>query len=523
MKFEKFLPFVVAGIGFYMFVIQFCQWDFSRVPGDFGDARLNNFFLEHGFRYLSGEEKSFWNAPFMYPDRNTLTYSDNHIGTLPIYSIFRVLGFDREGSYQGWFLIIVLLNFFSSYFAFRKFKFNIPLSCIGAYIFSFSMMMINKSVHAQLLPIFYIPWVFYFLLRFYATAHFKNVIYAGFFIAMQLYCSFYTGLFTVIIVLFLLLGILFKKTSLIRSVIVDNKSILVYSGSLLLIALLLLPLFLPYYQRATEFGYKSYDDVKLFLLTCRNFLMPIEDSFLWNKMRFFNNNVQFFWEKQLWIGGFLFVGFLYYLGLRIFGVITSRGIHFLLFVSIICTILLFVNWGEGISVYEYFRRIPGFSALKAVSRIIIPLMFPITLLILFFIRALFLKNRINTALYYILLGVVIIDQAVPERFFTLKSYNKFESQKEINGIVSKISEAKTVQPDSKAMAYMPEEKTNAVPLQIAAALAGQALGIPTVNGYSSTCHGKFGPFWEKYDSASLREWLDFNTMDVLKDKILIVK
>ncbi len=83
----------------YIVPLQMMHFDLSFIPGDIGDARLNNYFLEHGYKWLTGQVESFWNAPFFYPTIRTMSLSDNHLGVLPIYALFRFLHFDRETSY----------------------------------------------------------------------------------------------------------------------------------------------------------------------------------------------------------------------------------------------------------------------------------------------------------------------------------------------------------------------------------------------------------------------------------------
>jgi hypothetical protein len=42
----------------------------NQIPGDLGDSRFNMYVLEHGYRWLTGLDASFWSAPFFYPFTN---------------------------------------------------------------------------------------------------------------------------------------------------------------------------------------------------------------------------------------------------------------------------------------------------------------------------------------------------------------------------------------------------------------------------------------------------------------------
>ena len=93
--FTEIFPFVIGLIlGFYFLIFQYTQFDLSLIPGDLGDGRFNNYILEHVHNFFCGNA-DFWNSGFMYPEPNIITYSDNLSGTAPIYSIFRLTGFDR--------------------------------------------------------------------------------------------------------------------------------------------------------------------------------------------------------------------------------------------------------------------------------------------------------------------------------------------------------------------------------------------------------------------------------------------
>ena len=60
--------------------------DMSRIPGDLGDARFNNYILEHFHRFLTGQEPSLWDLPSMYPYRNVLALPitiSEQVGSIP--------------------------------------------------------------------------------------------------------------------------------------------------------------------------------------------------------------------------------------------------------------------------------------------------------------------------------------------------------------------------------------------------------------------------------------------------------
>ncbi len=190
-----FWPSFFWCIGMIYFPITLMNWDLSFIPGDLGDARLNNYLLEHGFLWLIGEVHIFWNAPFFYPALNVMAFSDNHLGSLPIYTFFRLLTFDRETAFQLWILVLFSLNFISCYYILRQFKFSPFSAGAGAFVFTFSLPVNARLGHAQLLPRFLVPFGFYYAWRYLNTSHLKYLIGLSLSIVWQLYCTIYIGIF----------------------------------------------------------------------------------------------------------------------------------------------------------------------------------------------------------------------------------------------------------------------------------------------------------------------------------------
>ena len=117
----KELSYFLFGLlcGIWFISLGAVHFDLVFYPGDLGDARFNNYLLEHGYRYLVGQDKYFWNADFMYPEAEVISYSDNLLGTVPFYALCRVFGADRETAFQIWYLLMVVLNYTAAFFFFR--------------------------------------------------------------------------------------------------------------------------------------------------------------------------------------------------------------------------------------------------------------------------------------------------------------------------------------------------------------------------------------------------------------------
>ena len=75
---------------------------FTMMPGDFGDARLNNYFLENIYQYVSGGCVSLVHLGFFYPFPYVLGFSDNLFGSSPVYVIARFLTAAPDTAFQVW-------------------------------------------------------------------------------------------------------------------------------------------------------------------------------------------------------------------------------------------------------------------------------------------------------------------------------------------------------------------------------------------------------------------------------------
>ena len=54
---------------------------FEWMPGDIGDARLVNYFLENSYQFLTGTSNSLWHLTFFYPFPFVGGFSENLFGS----------------------------------------------------------------------------------------------------------------------------------------------------------------------------------------------------------------------------------------------------------------------------------------------------------------------------------------------------------------------------------------------------------------------------------------------------------
>jgi hypothetical protein len=185
------------------------------------------------------------------------------------------------------------------------------------------------------------------------------------------------------------------------------------------------------------------------------------------------------------------------------------------------------------TLYKFALLIPGMSGIRAVCRIILMVLFPLSIIIGVITTKLsdkILSSRtyIKTAMFFIIILIISLDQSVVISNF--HSYSKFDSQTRLKAIENI---ARRKNPTAKVFAYMPQKSTDPpYVIHLDAMMASQNLNMATVNGYS----GKFPPgyigyFFEHYDrcdsylawmnSSPLNNYASANRYNLFKNIVII--
>src|SRR4051812_11147397 len=102
------------------------------------DTRFNHYILEHGYRCVSDRSygATFWSPRFFYPADHVLAYSDNLIGSAPIYWLLRVICAPSI-AFSLWMIGCGILCFVSFAALGRRLRLHPALIAAGAFIFAF--------------------------------------------------------------------------------------------------------------------------------------------------------------------------------------------------------------------------------------------------------------------------------------------------------------------------------------------------------------------------------------------------
>jgi hypothetical protein len=502
-------PFFFLCLGLFLVPLNIYGPSCSKIPGDLGDARFNNYILEHNYKFFTGQVDKYWDAPFMYPYKNVLAFSDNLLGSAPIYAAFRMSGADRESAFQYWLLTLFVLNFICCYWPLIKWSGNQILSTTGAYIFSFSILLVGNIYNVQTYPRFVVPLVFYWSWIYFNQKEIKYFLLVCLGIVFQFFCGIYLGFLLLYALLFLFTSYLIVYKDL--SFFTQLKDKLILRNHLLIVLLtsiLFFPFILPYISISQHAGVPSFEEVKQYIPTIRSY--------------FFTDKAPVFWSAlsehavpviKNWWCHFLFIGALPWLGiLAIPFVLFNRNTEspskkFILFLllSLFLSFIFCLNI-NGFTLYQLIYKLPGFSAMRSMNRIInIEIMF----FILIFVFVFYELSKQHAFIKWILIFFpvfAILDNAIHAD--KILSYDKKESQDRILAIRNVIQT--NYQNETGAIAYLPDTIGNPVYFHIDVMLACQELNIACVNAYTGHNPGQYNDFFAQSNIESLTSWCEFN-------------
>ncbi len=514
MKFLKNYWFVLLLLfaGLHLTCFQLYGYDFKKLVGDLGDSRFIISIVEFNYQWAIGNYNDYWDGFFMFPDSEVISYSDNLLGITPLYSVFRLSGFSVLTSFQLLMIACHSLNYLICFYCFYKISGNKYAAACGAFVFAFSILLNGIHNHPQYAFRFCIPLFIYFLFNYLNTFNLKTLFYAVIALIVQFYLGAYLGVFLLIAALFFsfcfLLVYRFHFTQF-RKLFIHGLT----TAPLFILALV--PMLYYYYKRIKITGY--YSDYDFYMETIPRFssyFKSFPGSVLWPFLTGTNAHSEFSWLHFLFPGGVVILS----LCLAVYFVIKKQKLYLIVLSTIFFILLFTINY-EGHTLYGYLMKIPGVKSARVVARLVTVLIFFAGWLVCLNINFVLTKFHGHTKAIALCIGLVLVldNYCLPAGF---KTFKKDESTARIDALKDKILKT----PDFrayKAFAYVPGIKENSQDYHIDAMLCALELHCKTVNGYSSSCHKAYGPFWKNIDSTSLSGWC--KAMNLPIQQVLIVK
>ncbi len=375
---------LIFSAGFFGYVMHSVDW-FRAIPGDLVDARFNSVILEHLFQWVTGRTPSLWSPTFFYPFQNVLAFSDNHFGSGWVYILFRLTGLEREGAFLGWFVVGNLLNFWVTYYSLRRLGFSVVASGAGAFVFAFSLPALAKESHAQLMYRFAVPLAFVSLFNFFQTKRIALFAQSIFWLAVQFYCSIYLGIFLVYLLLALTISTILCQYRTIffgwrASLSAQSIRMYLVSLTLLVCSLAAIGWLLLHYQSTSAFyGFsRKLEEILSILPKPSSYLLADFSSLSsWVGQLVPKNPMRH--EQQLFFG----------IGVSLFGIVgvwhawvgrSQKASARIASLTLLFLILLTISV-DGYSVYRWLLTLPGISSIRAVSRVVLVMLFPFSILV----------------------------------------------------------------------------------------------------------------------------------------------
>ena len=519
------LAFVLFAVGLYSVPLRIMGLDFSFIPGDMGDARFNLYILEHGYLYFTGELSSYWNAPIMYPTENVIARSDNFLGTLPLYALFRALGVSTYSSVQYWFLVLCALNYVACFWALWRFV-KVPLiAAIGAYIFAFGLFNIGQVYHFQVFPRFLLPLIFYWALVYFEKRNIRYIYLVLFGIVFQFYCGIYLGFFSIYMLLALILGYFIAKRDL--SLITRFRN-LKFLGSVLagvaVSALALTPLMAPYAEMGKLIGMRKFGEIFDSIPKLSSYFYAYPSAWSWSSLLYEPElaGVENWWLHFIFPGALPWLGIISAIVLLVSGRLNAQKSRVALLLTAFVLAMVFALRTDGFSPYKLVYSLPGFSSMRAVMRII-------NVNILFFVFTLslvllWLRNHGGRwrMVLYLLPFVTFIDQGYKVDY-NLKRFEKAEALLAEQRFIEALSSDANGDFDAVLVMLSEEAKNDhavRITHHISAMLAAQSLNLSLVNAYTGSYADGYMDLFDHTDSATLEQWCHRN--DISMDRIRMV-
>lgn len=518
-RISDLLPLVMLMVGLYLFPFNLVKSDFSLMPGDKGDTRFNNYILEHGYKYLKGDVPQYWDAPFMYPQKGTIAFSDNLLGTLPVYAFFRELNCDRETAFQWWFIMLFALNFICCYFALKWWSKSTVLSSVGAYIFAFSIFVLCHINHVQVFPRFMIPLVVYWTWIYLNERSIKHLFLLMMGVTIQFYSGVYLGFFLVYILFFILVSylIIYRDWELFK----QFKNLKVVGVHVLVIGFfvaILLPMFMPYMEVSGKYGYRSFEEVSWYIPTWKSYFSATPESSVW---RFLSWHIRsqgwMWWEQFLFVGGLPWIAILvlpFFFLSKMINIQAKKLVGFLVLTFLLC--VLFSLKIDGFTLYKLIFNLPGYGSMRSINRLInAEVVFQI--LILVFVFKYLINAKPELRKFAILLPLlVVLDN-------TTNYWERTFSKAEVQASVNSVKEIIRSQLDSTkaAIAY---QHFNFAGMEteshINVMLATQDLGLKSVNAYTGLFPYNFQGFSDAEGLDSLNRWIDYKQGEIKSVQVI---
>jgi hypothetical protein len=262
-------------------------------------------------------------------------------------------------------------------------------------------------------------------------------------------------------------------------------------------------LILPYYHASRVYGFtRSWSEIFTMLPRIQSYLLA-DNSQLWSSIANFLPNFPLRWEHQLFPG--LAVITLVLAGIAWRFHTDNRMLAWLHFSAALSLIIFTLNV-HGFSLYLLVWMLPGMSSIRAITRIMLVVMWPLSLFIAWVVDGYILRftqqRRWMQTAAFLIVGLLVVESV----FYTHATYVKADAQSRLDKLAQQIPAIVNANP----ILYVEENLEDpSYATEIDAMLLSQELGWSTLNGYS----GNYPPGYKSSTSCAQLPELIKNYMD----------
>jgi hypothetical protein len=388
------------------------------MPGDFGDARLNNYFLENIYQYLIGNSPSLIHLNFFSFFPYVLGFSDNLFGASPIYLFSRALTGESDTAFQIWFYFSYAANYFAAYWGLRLLGLSPIAAICGSLIFAFALPVSAKTLHAQLGYRFCVPLVIAYFYLFLERGAIRLFLYSMAWLVWGFYCSIYIGAFTglflvLMLITFLLMsfydGRIYQAACWKQLKNIEGRVWLVYSLVIVFMLAAMAILMYPYIMASVLYGFKRHYSEILSMLPSMHSYFISDLSIIWGAYSALLKDIPIRHEQQLFIGAIP-------LSLLVASLFVKKSdlklVYIYIFSSLLITVLITLKFDQQFSFWQYFSKLPLLDSLRAMGRVILVLLFPIAILCAVTIQSLQQKSNFASKLILSLVVMGLLFESV---------------------------------------------------------------------------------------------------------------
>jgi hypothetical protein len=494
---RNFWPLLVFGVFFLAVPVSQLGLDshllFKMMPGDLGDARLNNYFLENIYQFLLGNSESLWHLGFFWPFPYVLGFSDNLFGAAPIYLVARFLSGQTDTAFQIWFVAGYAVNFWAAYHTLNKLGISQLAACVGATIFAFALPVTAHAGHAQLHFRFGVPFALLYLVQFLERRQLWMLTTAFAWLVWQFYCGVYVGFFTALLLFATFIGFIFKSNNSLWGALYEffrdlrqswNENdgrhklflIIAWIGLLLLLVLL----FYPYLQASRAYGIKrGWGEISTMLPRPQSYFIA-DTSWFWAQpaAKLFAI-VPMRHEHQMFPG---VVSFSLLIAAIFCGARTSdtAGRSFSLMVFSLGLLLISTLYIGGFSLWFFIHWLPLASAIRAMTRIDLVMLLPLAFAVAYFLD----QVRVNKKWGSVFIILIVF----PALLMELSSSSMYVSSKIEwrQRLEAKLGQAPINLTKDSVLFFAAPNEDGPYKAEIDAMLVSQKLGMKSMNGYSGS-------------------------------------